>query len=67
MSLTLYRERLCINQVRSFLSMRGMLLGYSFKPGPKSLALGMTISYDHQSKQMLSLEKPVAREKTSLT
>ena len=30
----------CINRVRSLLSMRCMLLGYSFEPRPNSLALG---------------------------
>ena len=34
------RKRLCVNQVRSFLSMRCMLLGYSFVPRPNSRALG---------------------------
>ena len=33
------RERLCINQVRSLLSVLGMLLGYSFEPRPNSCAL----------------------------
>ena len=30
-----------MTHVRSLLSMRGMLLGYSFKPRPNSRALGM--------------------------
>ena len=34
------RERLCMNWVRPFLSMRGMLLGYSLEPRPYSRALG---------------------------
>ena len=34
------RERLCMNRVRSLLSMRGKLLGYSFRPRPDSGALG---------------------------
>ena len=34
------RERLCMNWVRPFLSMRGMLLGYSLQPRPYSRALG---------------------------
>ena len=33
------RERLCMNLVRSLLSMRGMLLGYSFQPRPNSHVL----------------------------
>ena len=33
------RERLCMNQVRSLLNMRGMLLGYSFEPRPNSRVL----------------------------
>ena len=43
------RERICMNRVRSLLSMRCMLLGYSFEPRPKSHVLAtadsvMTIS-----------------------
>jgi len=34
------RKRLCVNQVRSWLSMCCMLLGYSFEPRPNSRALG---------------------------
>ena len=34
------RKRLCVNQVRSLLSMRCMLLGYSFEPRTNSRALG---------------------------
>ena len=33
------RKRLCVNQVRSLLSMRCMLLGYSFEPTTNSRAL----------------------------
>ena len=45
------RERLCMTRVRSLLSMRGMLLGYSFKPRPYSSELGIvgsvkTIGFD---------------------
>ena len=36
------REGLCMTRVRSLLSMRGMLLGYSFKARPNSCALGIT-------------------------
>ena len=43
------RERICMNRVRSLLSMRCMLLGYSFEPRPNSHVLAtadtvMTIS-----------------------
>ena len=34
------RKRLCVNQVRSLLSMRCILLGYSFEPRTNSRALG---------------------------
>ena len=33
------QERLCMNQVRSLLSMLGMLVGYSFEPRPNSRVL----------------------------
>ena len=33
-------EKDCVNQVRSLLSMRCMLLGYSFEPRPDGRALG---------------------------
>ena len=36
------RERPCVNRVRSLLSMRCLVLGYSFEPRPKSPALGTT-------------------------
>ena len=56
------RERLCMTRVRSLLSMRGMLLGYSFKPRPYSRVLGIadsvkTIGFINKWK--LALEKPV--------
>ena len=43
-------ERICLNRMRSLLSMRCMLLGYSFEPRLKSRALGsggsvMTIGF----------------------
>ena len=51
-----------MNRVRSLLSMRCMLLGYSFDPRLNSRAL----RYDHQfvNKQMLTLEKFDERSKT---
>ena len=56
------RERLCMTRVRSLLSMRGMLLGYSFKPRPYSRALGIAGSVKTiglVNKWRLALEKPV--------
>ena len=63
------RERLYMNRLRSLLSMRGILLGYSFKPRPKSwllatagsvLTIGLSINGWSHSK------KPVWRERTRL-
>ena len=42
--------------------MRVMLLGYSFEPRPNSLALGMTISYDHQETDALTRKTSFTRE-----
>ena len=52
------RERLGMNRVRSLLSTRGMLLGYSFEPRPNNRALAtagsvMTIGLSTSSKQRL--------------
>ena len=59
-------ERLCMNQVRSLLSMNCMLLGYNFVPyRSNSCVLGtIELSYDHPyiSKPKLALEKPVWQE-----
>ena len=64
------RERLCLNRVRSLLSMRFMLLGYSFEPRPNSCTLGIALSVmtiglsiDGSSHS----KKPVWREITRLT
>ena len=56
------QEKLSMNRVRSFLSMRCMLLGYSFDPRLNSCAL----CYEHPfvNKQMLTLEKFDGRNKT---
>ena len=43
------RERLCINRIRPLLSMRGMLLGDSFKPRPNSRVLASAGSVKVQS------------------
>ena len=64
------RERLYMNRLRSLLSMRGILLGYSFKPRPNSwllatagsvMTIGLSINGCWHSK------KPVWRERTRLT
>ena len=63
------RERLCMNRVRSLLSMRFMLTGYSLEPKPNmpdfaailvfhGLACS-TITIGFITKRMLALEKPV--------
>ena len=60
------RERLCMNRLRSLLSMRGMLLGYTFEPGPNSLVLatagsvvtiGLSIGTCSHSKRITSLTR----------
>ena len=64
------QERLCMKRVRSFLSIRGMLLGYSFEPRPNSCVLAAAgLGYDHRfiNKRMLALEKHVWQERTRLT
>ena len=65
------RERLCLNRVKPLLSMRCMLLGYTFEPRPNGPVLGIysRLSFNHRfiKKQMLALEKPVWQEKTGLT
>ena len=53
------RERLCMNRVRSMLSTRGMLLGYSFEPRSNNRVPATAGSIIN--KRMLALEK------TSLT
>ena len=63
------RQRLCVNRVRSLLSRRCMLLGYSFKPRPNSRALVTAgFEYEHQfiNRRVLALKNPVWREKTDL-
>ena len=64
------RERLYMNRLRSLLSRRGILLGYSFKPRPNSwllatagsvMTIGLSINGCSHSK------KPVWRERTRLT
>ena len=39
-----------------------MSLGYSFEPRPSSLALGITISYDHQQTDVLIRKTSFTRE-----
>ena len=55
------RERLCMNQVRSLLSMRCMLLGYGLQPRPNSLALATAGSFmtkfNLESKDQLTKKK----------
>ena len=61
------RERLCMTRVRCLLSMRGMLLRYSFKSRPYSRALGIAGSVEtigFINKWRLALGKPVWRETT---
>ena len=52
-------ERLCVNRVRSLLSMRCLLLRYSFESRPNSSTLGARLSDDHCSidKRLLGLGK----------
>ena len=64
------RERLCLIRVRSLLSMRCMLLGYSFEPRPNNCALGiagsvMTIGLSING--CSHSKKPVWRDRTRLT
>lgn len=71
------REEICMNLVRSLLSMRCTLPGYSLKPKPKIPDLaailvfhgttGSIITISFITKRMLALEKPVCREETILT
>ena len=63
-------ERLCINKVRSLLSMCGMLRGYSFEPRPTSCALasvGMVMTISLSINECFCSKKPVWRERTRLT
>ena len=63
------RERLCMNRVRSLLSMRFMLPGYSLEPKPNMLdfaailvflrSCGLNYNDRFVTKRMLALEKPV--------
>ena len=63
------QDRLCMNWVRSLLSMCSILLGYSFKPRPNSLALAtgslvMTIGlwingYSQWKKNSLTKKKKI--------
>ena len=71
------RERLCMNRVRSLLSMCCMLPGYSLEPKPNMQDLaaiwvfhgtaGSIVTIGFIPKRMLALEKPVKREKTRCT
>ena len=64
------RKRLCVNQVRSLLSMRCMLLGYSFEPRTNSRALGTAgsvILRDLSIKRCSHSKKKVWQKKTRLT
>ena len=61
-------ERLCMNRVRSLLSMRSMLLGYSFEPRPNSRALatgGSVMLIGLSTNGSLHSKKPVWLERTS--
>ena len=61
-------ERLCMNRVRSLLSMRSMLLGYSFEPRPNSRALatgGSVMIIGLSTNGSLHSKKPVWLERTS--
>ena len=61
-------ERLCMNRVRSLLSMRSMLLGYSFEPRPNSRALatgGWVMIIGLSRNGSLHSKKPVWLERTS--
>ena len=55
------RERLCMNQARSLLSMRCMLLGYGLEPRPNSLALAtggsFMTKFNLESKDQLTKKK----------
>ena len=55
------RERLCMNQVRSLLSMRCMLFGYGLQPRPNSLPLATAGSFmtkfNLESKDQLTKKK----------
>ena len=64
------RERLCMNRVRSLLSMRGMLLGYSFEPRPSIRPLGIAYSVMTIGLSINGCshsKKPVWRDRTRLT
>ena len=59
-------ERLCMNWVRSSLSMRCLLLGCSFEFRPNISALGARLSYDHASintRMLGSVKQSMTREK----
>ena len=63
----LSRQRLCLNWVWSFLSMRGMLLGYSFEPSPYRRVLdtaGSAITIGLSINGCSHWNKPVWWEKT---
>ena len=62
----LTRERLCVNRVKSLLSMRYMLVGYSFEPRPNWYS-GLFCNHRFIDEWMLTLEKPVWREETRLS
>ena len=64
------RERLCINQVKTLLSVCGMLLGYNFEPRPNSCALasaGMVMTIGLSINGCFYSKKLVWRERTRLT
>ena len=63
------RERLCMNWVRSLLSMHALLLGYSFEPRPNSRVLATVSSVMTIGLSMKGLwhsEQPGWRERTRL-
>ena len=62
------REKLCINQVRSLLTMCCLLLRYAFEPGLIAMYLVQWIQVDHQfiNRRMLALKKPVPGGKARL-
>ena len=65
------QERLCMNWVRSLLSMRGMLLGYNFEPRPNSFVLVTVYSglgYNHRfiNTRKSSIKPPLLSNKPHL-
>ena len=64
------REKLCINQVKTLLSVHGMLLEYSSEHRPNSCVLAsasMVMTIDLSINGCFYLKKPVWRERKRLT